>query len=77
MLVSKTNQLVKEVNELKDSYIGMINSDVIEFMDEGTFTMVKNSLKSLTTLMEVMQEQAEIIERINKKLDKLLRIAES
>lgn len=77
MLVSKTNQLVKEVNELKDSYIGMINSDVIEFMDEGTFTMVKNSLKLLTTSMEVMQEQAEIIESINKKLDKLLRIAES
>lgn len=77
MLVSKTNQLVKEVNELKDSYIGMIKSDVIEFMDEGTFTMVKNSLKLLTTSMEVMQEQAEIIESINKKLDKLLRIAES
>lgn len=77
MLVSKTNQLVEEVNELKDSYIGMINSDVIEFMDEGTFTMVKNSFKLLTTLMEVMQEQAEIIESINKKLNKLLIIAES
>ena len=77
MLVSKTNQLVEEVNELKDSYIGMINSDVIEFMDEKTFTIVKNSFKLLNTLMEVMQEQAEIIESNNKKLDKLLRIAES
>jgi len=77
MLVNKTNQLIEEVNELKDSYVRMINSDVFESMDENTFGIIKKSFNLVNTSMEVMKEQAEVIESINKKLDKLLTIAES
>ena len=77
MLVNKTNQLIEEANELKGSYMKMFGSDMFEYMDENTFGMFKKSFNLMNTLMEVIKEQAEVIEGIDKKLDKLLEGKES
>lgn len=77
MLVNKTNQLIEEVNELKDSYMKMFGSETFDYMDENTFVLFKKSFDLINTSMEVIKEQAEVIESINKKLDKLLARKES
>ena len=77
MLVDKTNQLIEEVNELKGSYIKMFGPDMFEYMNEDTFEMVKKMFNLMNTSMEVIKEQAEVIEVIDKKLDKLLERKES
>ena len=65
MLVNKTNQLIEEVNELKDSYMKMFGSEMFDYMDENTFVLFKKSF------------DLKVIESINKKLDKLLARKES
>ena len=77
MLVNKTNQLIEEVNELKDSFMTMIGSEMLESMDESEFVMFKKMFNLMNTSMEVVKEQAEVIESINEKLDKLLARKES
>ena len=77
MLVDKTNQFIEEVNELKDSYMKMFGSNMFEYVDEDTFAMVKKMFKLMNTSMEVIKEQAEVIEVIDKKLDKLRSRKES
>ena len=72
MLVNKTNQLIEEVNELKHSCMTMIGSEMFESMGEQEFEMFKNVFNLTNTSMKVIKEQAEIIESIDKKLDKLL-----
>ena len=72
MLVNKTKQLIEEVNELKVSCMAMFGSEIFERMDEQEFAMFKNVFNLIDTSMEAMKEQAEIIESIDKKLDKLL-----
>lgn len=44
MLVEKTNQLIEEVNELKDLCIKEMNSEMIEYMDENTFNLYKKNI---------------------------------
>lgn len=77
MLVNKTNQLIEEVNELKDSYAKMFSSKMFDYMDEKTFVLLKKSFDLINTSMEVIKEQATVIENIDKKLDKLLERKES
>ena len=77
MLVNKTDQLIEEVNELKDSYMKMFGSEMFNYMDENTFVLFKKSFDLLNTSMDVIKEQAKIIENIDKKLDKLLARKES
>ena len=77
MLVNKTNQLIEEVNELKDSYMTVFGSEMFNYMDENTFGLFKKSFDLMNTSMEVIKEQAKVIESINEKLDKLLARKES
>ena len=72
MLVIRTNQLIEEVNELKDSCMTMFCSEMFKTMDEQEFVMFKKMFHLMNTSMNVMKEQAEVIESINEKLDKLL-----
>ena len=72
MLVNKTNQLIEEVNELNDSFMTMIGSQMFNSMNEQEFVMFKKMFNLMNTSMEVVKEQAEVIESIDKKLDKLL-----
>lgn len=76
MLVSKTNQLIEEVNEVKDLCLKQIGPE-IEHMDGDVFALCQKALKLLNTSTEVIKEQAEVIESIDKKLDRLLQRKES
>lgn len=70
MLVNKTNQLIEEVKEVKDLCLKQIGSDIV-YMDNDVIALYQKSFNLLDTSMEVLREEAEIIEIINKKLDKL------
>ena len=72
MLVNKSNQLIEEVKEVKDLCLKQIGSGIV-YMDDDTIALYQKSFKLLDTSMEVLREEAEIIESINKKLDKLLK----
>ena len=71
MLVNKTNQLIEEAKEVKDLCLKQIGSDIV-YMDNDVIALYQKSFKLLDTSMDVLREEAEIIESINKKLDKLL-----
>ena len=77
MLVEKTNQLIEETNELKDLCFKQIYSDILEDMDDENLVLYAKMFKLLNTSMEVVKEQAEVIESINNKLDELLIRKES
>ena len=77
MLVEKTNQLIEETNELKDLCFKQIYSDILEDMDDENIVLYAKMFKLLNTSMEVIKEQAEVIESINNKLDELLIRKES
>ena len=72
MLVNKSNQLIEEVKEVMDLCLKQIGSGIV-YMDDDTIALYQKSFKLLDTSMEVLREEAEIIESINKKLDKLLK----
>lgn len=76
MLVKKTYQLIKEVNEVKDLCLKQVGSR-IEYISDDDFVLSKKMFKLLNTLMEVIEEQSAVIESIDKKLDKLLARKES
>lgn len=76
MLVKKTYQLIKEVNEVKDLCLKQIGSQ-IEYIDDNGFVLYQKMFKLLNTSMEVIEEQSAVIESIDKKLDKLLARKES
>ena len=69
---NKSNQLIEEVKEVKDLCLKQIGSGIV-YMDDDTIALYQKSFKLLDTSMEVLREEAEIIESINKKLDKLLK----
>ena len=77
MLVEKTNQLIEETNKLKDLCFKQIYSDILEDMDDENLVLFTKMFKLLNTSMEVVKEQAEVIESINNKLDELLIRKES
>ena len=77
MLVEKTNQLIEETNKLKDLCFKQIYSDILEDMDDEILVLYTKMFKLLNTSMEVVKEQAEVIESINNKLDELLIRKES
>lgn len=77
MLAEKTNQLIEETNELKELCIGKLGSEMFKYMDENSFLLYKKTFQLTNTSMEVIKEQAKIIDSINEKLDKLLARKES
>lgn len=77
MLVEKTNQLIEETNKLKDLCFKQIYSDILEDMDDENLVLYTKMFKLLNTSMEVVKEQAKVIESINNKLDELLIRKES
>ena len=76
MLVNKANQLIEEVNEVKDLCVKQMASEM-EYMEDEVIVLYQRVIKLMNTSMEVMKEQAEVIESIDKKLDKLLERKES
>lgn len=72
MLVERTNQLIIEVNEIKEYMFKEFGSDIFDSMGEQEFTLFKKLFNIMDVSMEVIEEQATVIQRIDEKLDKLL-----
>lgn len=64
---------IKEVNELKDFGMKKIMEEVdITLVDTDEFELAKRTLKLLDTSCDLLLEQAEMMDSMNEKLDKLL-----
>lgn len=72
MLVARVNQLIIEVNGVKEHMFKEFGSDIFENMEEQEFELFKKLLNIVDISMEVMEEQATIIQKIDEKLDELL-----
>ena len=73
-MVNTVNELFKEVDEMMDICTKeMITSDMIEMMDEKTFSMMKSMFKLLDISKKLALKQATMMEEQNKKLDMLLK----
>lgn len=72
MLVERTNQLIIEVNDVKEYMFKEFGSDIFDSMSEQEFALFKKLFNIMDVSMEVIEEQATVIQRIDEKLDKLL-----
>lgn len=72
MLVERTNQLIIEVNDIKKYMFKEFSSDIFDSMSEQEFALFKKLFNIMDVSMEVIEEQATVIQRIDEKLDKLL-----
>ena len=72
MLATKTNEIIKEVNEMKDIFMKSLSLDMLEDMDEDGFIAMKKCFKLMNLSMELAVEQAQVMDEINAKLDKLV-----
>lgn len=73
MMTEKTMELIKQIDELMSTTMGeLLNTDHITHMDVEEFTIVKSALKTFEASKELAICQAEIIDKQNAKLDKLL-----
>ena len=76
MLTVKTNEIIKEVNELKEIFMKQFSTDMFEDMEGDEFVAMKKTFKLMNLSMELAVEQAEVMDAINEKLDKLLAMKE-
>ena len=67
-----TRKLVDELNTLKALCIEEILSKDIGDVDERGIKAMKSTLRVINLTNDLMMEQAEMMEDMNKKLDKLL-----
>lgn len=73
MLLVKTNQLIEEMEGIKKDVMHlMIENDCLSMMDEQSSKMLMRSEKVFDLSKELVSEQAELLDEINRKLDKLL-----
>lgn len=72
MLVERTNRLIIEVNDIKEYMFKEFGSDIFDSMSEQEFALFKKLFNIMDVSMEVIEEQATVIQRIDEKLDKLL-----
>lgn len=72
MLVENTMQLTMEVNNLKETMFNKFGADLFEDMNTEEFELFQKMFKVLDLSMKVVEEQSEIMEKINEKLDRLL-----
>ena len=71
MLSETTVKFEEEVNELTKEFMREFATDVFD-MDEREFECMKKLFGLLNTSMELVKEQANTIDQINNKLDRLL-----
>lgn len=76
MLTTKTKEIIKETNELKDFFMKQISFDMLDGMDEEEFVAMKKCFKIMNLAMELAVEQAEVMDAMNEKLDKLVAMQE-
>lgn len=71
MLSETTIKFEEEVKELTKEFMREFATDVFD-MDEREFECMKKLFGLLNTSMELVKEQANTIDQINNKLDRLL-----
>lgn len=72
-LAEKSNEVFKEINEVKELYIReFIDEDELKSMNHQEFELVQKILKTIDLSMDLMHEEMKTIDEINSKLDKLL-----
>ena len=72
-MLETTKEFIEETNEIMDVMKKMMyEEDVLEDMDENTLKIYQISMKMVETSKKLLVEQAEIMESMNEKLDKLL-----
>lgn len=71
MLSETTVKFEEEVKELTKEFMREFATDVFD-MDEREFECMKKLFGLLNTSMELVKEQANTIDQINNKLDRLL-----
>jgi hypothetical protein len=72
IMLNETMKLIDEIEELKKGFIAKTGADMLEEVDESQFMMIKKLFNVLKLSEDVMKSQAEILENMDKKLDKLL-----
>lgn len=71
MLYETTVKFEEEVKELTKEFMRELATDVFD-MDKRKFECMKKLFGLLNTSMELVKEQANTIDQINNKLDRLL-----
>lgn len=71
MLYETTVKFEEEVKNLTKGFMKEFATDIFD-MDEKQFDLMKKLFGLLNTSMELVKEQANTIDQINNKLDRLL-----
>lgn len=75
MLTMTADKCTKEIKELKNICMkAMANESVFMSMGELELSLVQACFRLIDTSTELIEEQADMMEIMNKKLDKLLEI---
>ena len=74
MLQSKTSKLVDEAKELMGLCIKQMDYRDLKNMDQEEFYVMKKCLEFVDSAWELMVEEAEVMDDLNYKLDKVLAL---
>lgn len=71
----KTDKVIDECKELMKDYVKMLGVDSMDLfkdMDFDTFNILRRSVKLMDSAYDLMSAQAQTIDSLNRKLDKVL-----
>lgn len=75
-MLETTKKLVEEMKELEKETMKMIAGndmvDAFDYIESGELALILKSIKLLHTSMDLMLEQAKVMDDMNRKLDLLL-----
>ena len=74
MLQSKTSKLVDEAKELMGFCVKQMDYRDLKNMDQEEFYAMKKCLEFVDSACELMVEEAELMDDLNYKLDKVLAL---
>lgn len=72
ILAEKTNELIAEVNAIKETMFNKYGAELFKQMNGTEFELFKKLFKIMDLSIETVAEQAITIQKLDKKLDKLL-----
>lgn len=72
MLAEKVTNFTMEVNELKETMFKKFGAELFDSMNGEEFELFQKYFKLVDLSMEIVEEQAVTIHKIDEKLDKLL-----
>lgn len=76
MMRVKVNEMKEELKELKNYLMSELDADAFAEMNQSEFRGCQAALKLLNTSMELMDEQVDLMEAQDAKLDRILDILE-